>query len=510
MKLFLKTLFTSLIVVFSAALTVLAQSQSITIGGNTYNIQVSESRQLTPEAVYTAYNISGFPLKIFAVKIDCRAQNLQVQAWSGADYTLNTKETPLSVANRKNTETFQVLSAINGDFFGSAPCGAEIIKGEMSQNIVSTEFFIGGVDFTPYAGIDYEGKPIVDVFRFTPYVKKLNANGDSLFLKKTINSGIRNTDEFILFNNYLGYSETQTNEWGHECLISPVSGNWTPDANGYIRCKIEKLRKVTETQKMEILPGKAVLSGHGTSRTFLADLQVGDEVLVSWGAKLVYHPEIRGIREAVAGGTMCLRNGVVQEYTVTDAAREKDRHPRTSFGVSEDRNYMWFVVIDGRDTGISIGVSTKEEADIMKFLGAHDAVNLDGGGSSCMVVNGAVKNKPSDGSPRLVINGLLLAKTLEENALPAYENPVTAVYPNPAGGQVNFRVTADRDYNDLQITVYSTGGEAVKQVCSGVSLIKGETRTFTCNTGNLADGVYVYTMTGAGNRFAGKLILKRE
>lgn len=484
-----------------------AFSQStIEIGGTSYAVSVTEYRQLTPEAEFTAYSSgarTAFPLKFFVTKIDCRASNLKVEAWSGLDYTLNGKETPPVVASRKTNNDFQVLSAINGDFFGSLPCGAEIVKGEMSQNILSTEFFIGGVDFTPYAGIDYSGKPIVDVFRFTPYVKKLT--GDSLFLKKEINSANRWENEFIIYNGYFSAATTPTNEWGHECLISPVGGDWTPDENGYIRCAIEKIRLVTDTKKMDIVPGKAVLSGHGTARQFLVDLQVGDEVLVSWGAKLVYHPEVRAIREAVAGGTMCLRNGEKQEYTVTDAAREKDRHPRTCFGVSEDRNYMYFVVIDGRAAGVSVGVSTKEEADIMKFLGAHDAVNLDGGGSSCIVANGAIKNTPSDGTPRLVVNGLLLAKTGGGTAIPAVSDANFRVYPNPVTNELRIE---NGKLNIENIEIFDVSGK--KTLNTQYSTLNTKHSTLKVDVSHLPSGVYFYKVTGEGKNFSGKFIVKKD
>lgn len=68
---------------------------------------------------------------------------------------------------------------------------------------------------------------------------------------------------------------------------------------------------------------------------------------------------------------------------------------------------MYLVVIDGRSTASS-GVSLAEAGGVFLGLGAVNAVNLDGGGSSCMVVNGEVVNTPSDGTLRPVGNGCLL------------------------------------------------------------------------------------------------------
>jgi len=67
--------------------------------------------------------------------------------------------------------------------------------------------------------------------------------------------------------------------------------------------------------------------------------------------------------------------------------------PRTAIGVIDD-NHLVFVVVDGRSTGYSRGVTMTELADIMVSLGAETAYNIDGGGSSTMVFDGALVNDP--------------------------------------------------------------------------------------------------------------------
>jgi len=73
--------------------------------------------------------------------------------------------------------------------------------------------------------------------------------------------------------------------------------------------------------------------------------------------------------------------------------------PRTAVGVIDD-NHLVFVVVDGRQSGYSAGVTLTELADIMVDLGATTAYNLDGGGSSTMYFNGEVVNQPSNGGER--------------------------------------------------------------------------------------------------------------
>jgi hypothetical protein len=110
-------------------------------------------------------------------------------------------------------------------------------------------------------------------------------------------------------------------------------------------------------------------------------------------------------REVVSGFAQIMKDGTaIQSYSCSGHFCEK--HPRTAVGFSKDRRTLYMLVVDGR-TSISVGVTLKELANIMKDLGAYDAVNLDGGGSTTMWVQGeGVVNNPSDGSERVVANHL--------------------------------------------------------------------------------------------------------
>lgn len=71
----------------------------------------------------------------------------------------------------------------------------------------------------------------------------------------------------------------------------------------------------------------------------------------------------------------------------------KDRHPRSAVGVSRDGRYLILLALDGRQPGYSEGASTAETAEWMRKLGAYNALNLDGGGSTALVIEGP------DGTP---------------------------------------------------------------------------------------------------------------
>ncbi len=88
-----------------------------------------------------------------------------------------------------------------------------------------------------------------------------------------------------------------------------------------------------------------------------------------------------------------------------DRGDMSSRNPRTAIGISADRRTLLFAVVDGRGRRASAGVNGQELAWLMGELGAWQALNLDGGGSSTMWLRGrGIVNRPSDGSERSVLN----------------------------------------------------------------------------------------------------------
>ncbi len=105
------------------------------------------------------------------------------------------------------------------------------------------------------------------------------------------------------------------------------------------------------------------------------------------------------MQTAVGGGPVLLQNG---EIKITNNEELKfagnaihDKHPRTAIGYTRD-NKLIILVVQGRFPGTAEGATLIQVAQILKDLGCWEAINLDGGGSSCMLVNGKETIKPSD------------------------------------------------------------------------------------------------------------------
>jgi exopolysaccharide biosynthesis protein len=117
-------------------------------------------------------------------------------------------------------------------------------------------------------------------------------------------------------------------------------------------------------------------------------------------------------REAVGGFPVLVRRGAVApEVDTAGAATFRGPNPRTAVGIAADGGLL-LVTVDGRQPGHSDGATLRETAELLQALGAVDALNLDGGGSTTMVVRGAgerlaVVNRPSDtAGERPVANAL--------------------------------------------------------------------------------------------------------
>jgi hypothetical protein len=109
--------------------------------------------------------------------------------------------------------------------------------------------------------------------------------------------------------------------------------------------------------------------------------------------------------EVVSGHAQIVADG--QPITSYDCSGHFcNTEPRTAVGFSKDRKTLILMVIDGRSSS-SVGATLAQLAEQMHSLGAYDAVNLDGGGSSAMWVEAVgVVNVPSDGTERVVANHL--------------------------------------------------------------------------------------------------------
>ena len=120
---------------------------------------------------------------------------------------------------------------------------------------------------------------------------------------------------------------------------------------------------------------------------------------------LKINPEWQNVNHIISGGPYLVKsNEVFVDMTAQKLNAIGGRNPRTAIGYTKDNNII-MLTADGRE-GSSIGLTLMELANIMKDLGCVNAMNLDGGGSTVMFVNGKIVNKPA------VEGGIPLSHTL--------------------------------------------------------------------------------------------------
>lgn len=195
---------------------------------------------------------------------------------------------------------------------------------------------------------------------------------------------------------------------------------------------------------------RAVVARPGAAADALAALRVGDRVEVTYGLR----EDAGDVAVAIGGGVEdpLLENG---EVTSATGDHVELRHPRTAIGFDESGTRAYLVVIDGRQTH-STGIDLYDLGELMSQLGADDAINLDGGGSTEMVARlpgdagTTILNSPSDGYERSDANGLGLFVPAGSGRVAAYDVRTTV----PAAD-------ADRVFPGLHRTLVGKGYDDV-------------------------------------------------
>ncbi len=117
---------------------------------------------------------------------------------------------------------------------------------------------------------------------------------------------------------------------------------------------------------------------------------------------------------AVGGGPVLLQNGVLQitnnEELKFAGKAINDKHPRTAMGYTADGRLI-LMVIEGRFPGKAEGATLIQAANLLKEIGCVEALNLDGGGSSCLLINGKQTITPSDKEGQRSVPAVFMIKS---------------------------------------------------------------------------------------------------
>lgn len=234
-------------------------------------------------------------------------------------------------------------------------------------------------------GVMPEGKLIFDVPIFSGYVElpdKTRITIDGV-------NHARGASELMLYNPFYAFW-TMTSGNGREYTV-----------------KNDRVVEIRESNSL-IPEGAVVLSASGRAAWQLEELKVGSRVRIVQTLGPVWDKTVH----ALSAGPCLVKNGEIYVTTLgeefgSDVAG--GRAPRTAIGLTKDGRAL-LLVVDGRRR-TSAGFSLIELAQFMLELGAVEALNLDGGGSSQMIVGSRTVNQPSDGRERRLGAGIAVVRT---------------------------------------------------------------------------------------------------
>jgi hypothetical protein len=380
------------------------------------------------------YRPSG-PWAIHLVEFDLRHPFLQLETVKAGDH-LHGKERTSLMAARRDRERHRIVAAINGDFYDTAngiPINLQIHNGQILRQPTPRSTF----------AINAAEKPLINFLSLTGSLQAKQKFWQPLH---GFNRS-RQTDELIFFNHYFGGS-TGTNHFGSEIRILPLEKF---SVNDTIRAVVREIRRHAGNAPLD--DSTYIISGHGASENWLdRNISTGDTIKFVWRI-----PETPWqLVEAIGGLPRLVRDGRISVESFLEGGSTSftnTRHPRSAIGFNADTSRFFFVTVDGRQSGYSEGMTLPELANFMRELGCAQALNLDGGGSTTMVVRGSVVNRPSDATgERAVANALLLICSAPPGKLANINISAKTVILRPAE-KFDFNITAVDDfYNPFNLS----------------------------------------------------------
>lgn len=360
---------------------------------------------------------TGYTQKIYYGEYNTTSEDAKYE-W--VIHSVKTNDTSTTLTNVLNiakdyekTTGRKVMLAINGDYFYNTGSNVDTY---VNNGIVYSQ---GNMANKNCLGFDNEGKVVIGrMTETTDCVVLYDANGNPVFYPISGYNRQPAAGEIIVYNAPGEYTVSNAGA----CVISTDSANLTQYPLRAVDKTMTKIREVQSSISFKLNSGQlAVVYTEKHADDFSANKYNRTAV------DLVNIPagNYEGCTWIIGGYDKLVDNGVVNKNCHTDNDGNGDA-PRTFIGFKEDGT-GFVCVVDGRQASTGgYGITVNQEAVLADVLGAKYALELDGGGSSTMIVriNDTLvcRNSPSDGSMRKVSNAILLVEKAEEPTVEP-ENP---------------------------------------------------------------------------------------
>ena len=339
--------------------------------------------------------VSDVPWSIHILQVDRSNSDLEFHTVLAKGATIGLTELDEQIRYLP-PELGKPVAAINGDFYRNDntaykgdPKGLQIMQGELVSAPCDWSCF----------WIDAEGKP--QMTNITTRFEVIWPNGAAtpIGLNEERKSSLA-----VLYTARLGKATGTTG--GRELVLEPGgSSAGLPLRAG--ETYFARVREVRENGNMLLSADRLVLSLPKEMLNKVPQVQPGAVLKIS----LATSPSLKGVKTAIGGGPALIHGGKAKEWGLLQL-RANIRHPRTAIGWND--KYFYLVEVDGRQPGLSVGMTLSELAEYMlKKLGCTEALNLDGGRSAAMWVYGQIANSPAPGFERGMANALVIVQKPE-------------------------------------------------------------------------------------------------
>ncbi len=343
--------------------------------------RIVKTKKIAPGLVYTKIVEKKIPRRTYVLRVDLRkALTL--------DVTLSRPQLPARRVLSEIARRAGALAGVNGDYGGNA--GRPVHPLAQDGDLLQTSDQLGTLfGVTRDESSTVFGKPSLEV-------TMTDRSTDRAFTLDRWNEGAPAPGEVAGFSPLGGTLELPP---ASACSVRllPTAGPTASTGNGVSQDFGVDVALCSE----EPLPrnGGVVLSAAPATdeATMLLALAPGTPMRLHWTFGWT------NVFDAIGGAPLLLLDGALTGQCNSGCGRQ----PRTGVGVTASGKIL-LVVVDGRQAKWSLGPTIDELARIMRDLGAVTALNLDGGGSSTMVVNGEVVNRPSDGHERSISSAILI------------------------------------------------------------------------------------------------------
>ena len=361
----------------------------------------SSVRTVAPGVVHRRVVVNSGPWRINVLEVDLRRSDISLRGVKGNDAFASREKLTSMAARYKGPG--QVVGAVNTDFFDVKTGESEnnvVIEGSMSKGVTLSDSPHDSFNARhSQLGIDWKNHAFIERFGLNA---KLRQAGRTAKLDG-INYRPPYPDFIVLYTAFAGDS-TPRDTVNRNAAYLPVR-IVRQDTHGI---EVKPAGSVTEGQRLSTGTG-GVFVASGSRRSELSAIaRRGGTVRISTDL----FPSHGNLRTVVGGWPVIVNDGKsVAEFADfvegTFPRFSGTRHPRSAAGISQDGSTLYLVTVDGRRESDS-GMSLVELAKMMMQLGAYEAMNFDGGGSTTMVVDGQVVNRPSDQAGERPVGSALL------------------------------------------------------------------------------------------------------